>query len=83
LAPFATPGVQVTPHEQGGSTLILDPPIDFDLGKKHTLNDRGRTSALEQRGSQQSSAVLKSLKLPPSQWRRRTGSALHAEMVQA
>jgi len=33
LAPFATPGVQVTPNEQGGYTLILDPPMEFDLGK--------------------------------------------------
>jgi hypothetical protein len=33
LAPFATPGVQVTPNEQGGYTLILDPPTEFDLGK--------------------------------------------------
>jgi hypothetical protein len=33
LAPFATPGVQITPNEQGGYTLILDPPMEFDLGK--------------------------------------------------
>jgi hypothetical protein len=33
LAPFATPGVQVTPNEQGGYTLTLDPPMEFDLGK--------------------------------------------------
>jgi hypothetical protein len=33
LAPFATPGVQITPNEGGGYTLILDPPMEFDLGK--------------------------------------------------
>jgi hypothetical protein len=33
LAPGATPGVTVTPNEQGGNTLILDPPTEFDLGK--------------------------------------------------
>jgi hypothetical protein len=33
LAPGATPGVTVTPNEQGGYTVILDPPTEFDLGK--------------------------------------------------
>jgi hypothetical protein len=33
LAPFATPGVQITPNEQGGYTVTLDPPMEFDLGK--------------------------------------------------
>jgi hypothetical protein len=33
LAPFATPGVQVMPNDEGGYTLILDPPMEFDLGK--------------------------------------------------
>jgi hypothetical protein len=33
LAPGATPGVTVTPNQQGGYTVILDPPNDFDLGK--------------------------------------------------
>ena len=33
LAPGATPGVTVTPNQQGGYTVILDPPTEFDLGK--------------------------------------------------
>jgi hypothetical protein len=33
LAPGATPGVTVTPNKQGGYTVVLDPPTDFDLGK--------------------------------------------------
>lgn len=33
LAPGATPGVVVTPNAQGGYTVILDPPTEFDLGK--------------------------------------------------
>jgi hypothetical protein len=33
LAPYATPGVNVTPDGHGGYMLILDPPTEFDLGR--------------------------------------------------
>jgi len=33
LAPSATPGVTVTPNAEGGYTVTLDPPTEFDLGK--------------------------------------------------
>jgi hypothetical protein len=33
LAPVATPGVTVTPNAEGGYTVVLDIPLEVDLGR--------------------------------------------------